>query len=207
MATLDDFLRQLPLDSISAKLGADPAQVAAAARSAVPALVKGMQANAEDAAGAASLAQALGQHAVRTTDLDSVDTEEGSKIVSHVFGGSTDQVVNTLGGLGGGTDLITKVLPMLAPLVMGFLAKQATSGSSSKSAPSSKSTSASPVGGLLEKLKGMFGGSKKKSTAAASAAPSIPSADGLGGLLASVLGDSGGDVLGQLGGLLGGGRR
>ena len=66
-----------------------------------------MQANAQDRAGAASLAGALGQPFQRLmdggVDLNQVDTNDGQKIVQNIFGPNTDQVAQTLGGnLGGG---------------------------------------------------------------------------------------------------------
>ena len=71
---------------------------------------------------------ALGQHAGDDpdggVDLDRVDTADGEKIVGHVFGDNEGAVVNQLGGLGGGgARCSVKLLPLLAPLVMGFLAK------------------------------------------------------------------------------------
>jgi hypothetical protein len=81
-----------------------------------------MHANAEDPAGAASLASAVGQHDDALLDggvnLEQIDTNDGDKIVGNVFGDNRDQVVNRLGGLGnlGGSggdmrDLVAKLLP------------------------------------------------------------------------------------------------
>ena len=57
-------------------------------------------------------------------DLDQVDTGDGEKIVRNVFGSNEEAVVNQLGGIGGlDAGMIAKLLPMLAPLVMSFLAK------------------------------------------------------------------------------------
>ena len=59
-------------------------------------------------------------------DLDQVDTDDGAKIVRNVFGANQDQVVAALGSDSRTPDqsIIAKVLPMLAPIVMAFLAKQ-----------------------------------------------------------------------------------
>ncbi|WP_354215340.1 DUF937 domain-containing protein [Arthrobacter sp. UYCo732] len=59
-----------------------------------------------------------------------VDTADGEKIVGHVFGGQQDYVAAQLAGtsgLGGvGGDLIRKALPILAPIVMSYLAKRSS---------------------------------------------------------------------------------
>ena len=92
-----------------------------------------MSANAADPGGEASLLDALTQHGQELddgVDLDRLNVDDGGRIVDHVFGDSRDEVMSRLGGanqqqaaggLGGG--LIAKLLPMLAPLVMAWLAK------------------------------------------------------------------------------------
>jgi len=115
-----------------------------------------MAANAEDPAGAASPTEALGQH------VD--DAADGEKIVHHVFGDNEGAVVNQLGG-----GLVAKVLPLLAPVVMGFLAKSVLG----KGGGGGDAARARP-GGLGDVLGGLLGAGK---------------GGGLGGL---------GDVLGGL---------
>ena len=62
MSAVDDILADIPMDQLAAQLGVDEATAEQATRQAIPALLGGMQANAEDPAGAASLAGALGDH-------------------------------------------------------------------------------------------------------------------------------------------------
>jgi hypothetical protein len=50
------------MDQLAAQLGVDEATAEQATRQAIPALLGGLQANAEDPAGAMSLAGALGDH-------------------------------------------------------------------------------------------------------------------------------------------------
>ncbi|SED63316.1 DUF937 domain-containing protein [Jiangella alba] len=183
---IDDLLAQLPIDQIAASLGVDEDTAEQATRQALPALIGGMQANAQDADGAASLAKALDDHdddlVGGGVDLGRVNTDDGEKIVSNVFGGNRDQVVNQLAGFnskGGGSDLIGKLLPMLAPIVLSYLAGKVKSGGSA--APSQQASSG---GGLADILGGLLGGG---------------GGSGSGGGL--------GDLLGSLGGLLGGGKR
>ena len=124
MSELQDILRQIPVDQIAGLLGTDRQTAQTAVEAAVPTLLAGMQNNAQASDGAASLESALGQHQDGLleggVDVSQVDTADGEKIVSHVFGGQQDQVASQLagssqfGGVGG--DLIRKLLPILAPV-------------------------------------------------------------------------------------------
>ncbi|MCW2809636.1 MAG: hypothetical protein JWP61_94 [Friedmanniella sp.] len=204
MSAVDEILQSIPLDQLAGQLGVDPATAESATRSALPALLGGLQANAQDPAGAASLATALGQHngdlVEGGVNLDQVNTGDGQKIVDNVFGASTPQVVQTLGNVSGGQSaLMQKLLPLLAPIVMSYLAKRF----------------AGAGGGALGSVLGdALGGAGGAGTGAG----------GLGGLLGGLLGghlggsgespttgaqsqSEAGSVLDVLGGLLGGGRR
>lgn len=163
MAVADDILSQIPLSQLAAQLGTDEATAEAAVRQVVPGLVGGMQANAADAGGAGSLASALEQHADSplfntsgAVDLDAVDIPEGEKIVGHVFGGNTDAVTQRLAGSTGvGGDLIKRLLPILAPIVLGYLAKRVFGGGS----PGAGQTAPQSGGGLMDILGSVLGGS------------------------------------------------
>jgi hypothetical protein len=179
VSAVDDILSQIPLGQLADQLGVDQGTAEQAARQALPALLGGMEANAQDPAGAQSLAGALGAHSPALVEggvnLDEVDTDDGDKIVGHVFGDNRGEVVNRLGATGsggGGQDLIGKLLPILAPIVLSYLAGRLGGGGGK--------TSAVSAGGLGDILGGLLGGGGK---------------GGGGGI---------GDLLG---GLLGGGRR
>lgn len=194
MSAVDDIMAQLPMANLAGQVGSDQPTTEAAVRSILPALLGGLHANAQDPAGAASLAGALGQHSPGLVEggvnLDQVDTHEGSKIVSNIFGGQSDQVAQTLGGsLGGQTGLVQKLLPLLAPIVLSYLAQRL----------GGQTQAAQGGGGLADVLGGLAGGQGS-------------GAGGLGGMLGGLLGGSqGGSASGGLGdvlgGLLGGGRR
>ena len=130
MSALEDILADIPMDQLAAELGVDEATAEQAARQAIPALLGGMQANAEDPAGARSLAGALGDHPSDLIDggvnLDQVDANDGEKIVGNIFGPNQDQVAQTLGGNLGGQagGLIQRLLPILAPIVLAYLSKR-----------------------------------------------------------------------------------
>lgn len=185
MSAIDEILGQLPLDSLAASLGTDPATVEQATRAALPALLGGMSANAQDPRGEESLARAVASHdpglASGPIDVSAVDTADGEKITRHVFGDNTDQVLAQLGGVGGSKGMVSKLLPILAPIVLSYLAGKVAGTGRSAGAPQ-----AGPLGSILgEVLKGASQGSGGKA----------------GGLeTGSILGD-------VLGGLLGQGRR
>ncbi|AII06197.1 MULTISPECIES: DUF937 domain-containing protein [Rhodococcus] len=200
MASIDDLLSQIPINQIARQLGVDEATAETAVKSALPTLVGGLGANAQDPNGAASLRSALHDHSGTTLldggiDIDQVDTDDGDKIVSNIFGGERDRVASTLGGVGGGSgvgsDLVKQLLPILAPIVLAYIAKQVTGGGSS--APQTQGAGQAG-GGLGEVLGGLLGGSG--------------GSGGLGGVLGGLLGKGAGGGLGDvLGGLLGGGKK
>jgi hypothetical protein len=195
MSATDEILSQIPLAQLADQLGVDEAGAEQAVRQAVPALLGGMEANARYPSGAASLEKALGQHAgdpFAGLNLDDVDVSDGDKIVDHVFGGSRQEVVNRLGGEGTDGGIMGKLLPILAPLVMSWLAGKFT-GSSQGQATSGGGGG----GGLDDLIGGMTGGASGGGLD-----------DMLGGLLGGGSGAEGGVDIGDLlGGLLGGGTK
>ena len=139
MSSIDDILANIPINSLADQLGVDPATAESAVREALPALVGGMQANAADPQGAASLAGAVDSHSPEAgrgrRNLDDIDTGDGEKIVGHVFGENTGAVAQTLGGnLGGNGDLIKKLLPILAPIVLSYLSQKMRGGAAQQGA-------------------------------------------------------------------------
>ena len=134
MSAVDEILSQVDLNQLAQQVGADPAEVEQAARTALPALLGGLDANAADPAGAASLTEALGQHDGSLidggVDLAQVDPAEGEKIAHHIFGDNQEQVLNQLGGVGGGASkgIVAKLIPILAPIVLSWLAKKVLGG-------------------------------------------------------------------------------
>jgi hypothetical protein len=222
MSALDDILGALPADAISQQVGASPDEVRAAAASVLPALLGGLQANAGDPSGAGSILEALGQHQddllTGGADLSAINEGDGQAIASHIFGDREEDVVNTLGelpamgGSGMGGALVKKLLPILAPMVLSWLAEQVLGGAGGGggvSAPQRADTSPSlpgstggggsvaGPGSLDDLLRDVLGGA----TGGAASAPSGGGAAAPGGL------DAGSIITDLLGGMLGGGRR
>lgn len=176
MSDLSGLINTIPIDDIAKKLNIDPSVAKAAVAVAVPAIVGGLSANAQDASGAKSLETALGSHVDKSTDLSNIDTTDGEKIVSHVFGAKKKEVVDAVAQKSGGVDLgpiVQQLLPILAPIVLAFLAQQLTSKKTDTKAAAPASTGGdigSILGGLLSDpstqqaigglLGGLFGGKK-----------------------------------------------
>jgi hypothetical protein len=199
MAGIEGLMKELPIGDIARRLGVDEATARQAINQALPTLVGGLKANAQDPAGERSIAEALQQHDPKLVEggvnLSDVDESDGEKIVGHVFGGNKEQVVQTLGGLpkGGGKALQEKLLPILAPIVLSYLAKQFGK---------SGGKGAGAIGDILGGILGSAGGGGRGG------------AGGVGDILGDILGGGGGPAKGKgggigdiLGGLLGGGRR
>ncbi|WP_404384000.1 DUF937 domain-containing protein [Knoellia locipacati] len=206
MAAADDILQNLPLDQLAQELGADPQEVQQAAQTALPALLGGLQANAQDPAGASSIVEALAQHdddLVRGgVDLGQVDRADGEKIASHIFGSNEEQVYSALGASGAGGGLVKRLIPILAPIVLSYLANRVLKGGGgglgggATQAPADNTAQGGP-GSLDSMLQDVLGGALGGGTATQQApAPTQQTQP-----------SAGGSILDVLGGLLGGGRR
>lgn len=192
MADLDELFAQIPTADIAGKLGVDEATVNSAVQQLVPMLLSGLQHNAQDPDHAAAIESAAGDHAARGlldsgAGVDQLDHADGQQAIAKIFGGNdAGQVAAALSDAGAGdSDLLQKLLPILAPIVLAYIGKQLTQQKPPGPAPDKKS------GGALEEvlgsiLGGMSGAGGDKS---------------LGSVLGKVLGSRAGDILG---GLLGG---
>ncbi len=175
--------------------GGDNAPSEAATKTAIGsglgAILGGLAKNASEPEGAESLLNAVTKkHDGGILDdvggfLGMGDGIDGGKILGHVFGDNTANVESQVAKAAGvDQSMISKLLPMLAPMVMGWIGKKVASGALS---PSS-------LGGLLQGEKVM-------------AESTMPD---LGGLLGSILGGGGssggagggGGVMENAGGIL-----
>ncbi|GAA2149709.1 uncharacterized protein DUF937 [Humibacillus xanthopallidus] len=231
MASYDEILGQVPLQQLASQWGVDESEVEQAVQTALPALLGGLQANAHDPAGAQSLASALADHQGTTvSSLADVDEQDGQKIVGNIFGDNTDQVMSQLGGVGSGIggsgsagSIVQKLLPILAPIVMSWLANKIGQGGGLGSILGGGSGSAEATGSSSDNGPLFPGGQGAGSGSVQSPGGDAPAASGsnplediLGQVLGGASGGSGGsspgggagDILGGiLGGLLGGGKR
>jgi hypothetical protein len=213
MDPADEILSQIPMSQLAQQLGVDEATAEEAVRSAVPALLGGMAANAQDPGGAASLENALSQHTSNPLEglgIEGIDTKDGEAIVGNVFGDNTDQVVNKLGGQSGGKSLMQQLLPILAPIVLSMLAGKFMKGQAGGPATAPAGGEA-PAGGPMPSGGSGTGGLEDLLGSATAAGGSGGASGGIGDLLGGLLGGSSGGSTGGiedlLGGLLGGGTK
>jgi hypothetical protein len=202
MAGLDDLFAEIPVQDIASKLGVDEGEVTSAIHTLVPALVGGVQHNVQsDDIDSSKLESAVTTQAASGlldggVSVDQVDQHEGDKIVANIFGGNdSNQVASALAGGGAGSsDLIKKLLPILAPIVLAYIGKQLTQGGGAAAPAQGQAAGGGGIGDVLGSILGGGGGGN----------------NALGSILGSVLGGGGGQggaggALGSiLGGLLGG---
>lgn len=203
MAGLDDLFNQIPVTDIANKLGADEGEVNQAIQTLVPTLLGTLHENvAADDIDSVHLEKTViaeGESDLLDggVNVDQLDENQGNQLVASLFGGNdTNQVASALAGGGApGGDLIKRLLPMLAPIVLAYVGRQFQQRSA-QGAGAGAQAQAAPGGGIGDVLGSILGGG-------APAAGNNP----LGSILGSVLGGGQGGALGNiLGGLLRGGR-
>ncbi len=133
MSLLDTLTQSLgpdALQAISQKLGTDPSTAKSAATTALPVLLAALAKNASTAGGASALDTALstGHDGSVLTDVagsvTNFENGNGAGILSHVLGNKQPMVANGLAQASGlDASKAGALLTMLAPLVMGALAK------------------------------------------------------------------------------------
>jgi len=205
MAGLDDLFNEIPIQQIAAQLGADEGEVTSVIHTLVPTLLGSVQHNVQSGdIDSSKLESAVTTQAASGlldggVSVDQVDQNEGNKLVANIFGGNdSNQVASALSGGGvGSSDLIKKLLPILAPIVLAYIGKQLTNrGGAAAPAQPQAQASGGGIGDVLGSILGGAGGGGGNNA--------------LGSILGSVLGGGGGqgasgNVLGDiLGGLLGG---
>lgn len=195
MAGLDDLFAQIPIQDIANKLGADTGEVDSTIRTLVPVLVSGLSQNAQEPDQADNIVNTASNFAAQGL-LDNVfgsSQSEGQQLISTIFGGNdTNQVASALSGAGAGNnDLLQKLLPIIAPIVLAYIGKQL---SGQKAEPAQQQ--ASSGGGLGDVLGGILGGMAGGGGAKNQSMGSI-----LGNMIGGKTGGAIGDILG---GLLGG---
>lgn len=174
---ITDILRQTGgLQSIARELGLNEAQVASGAAALTPAILGGIQKQAqsqpEGMEGLGGLLSQLGGGGLfdNVVSQEPTDVSQGNNVLGQIFGSkdvSRTVAQHASAQSGVSSDLLKKMLPMLAMLVTGYLAKHR-----SGNAPAQPSSSGGGLGGLLGGLLGGQGG-------------------GLGGLLGQLTGGGG----------------
>lgn len=180
---LEDLLSQLGpggVSKIAGSLGSDQTATAKAIGLALPALLGGMARNANQPDGAQSLANALDDHGDGLMG-QLAGLLGGSGILGHILGQKQEPVAQQV-SRGSGLDMgaVMKLLPILAPIVMGYLSRQ----------KKQQGLDAASIGSMLDQERRQV---------------EQPGGSGIGGAIASMLDDDGdgidlGDIMGALGG-------
>jgi hypothetical protein len=148
---------------IGSQVGLDESQTATALSALVPALSAGLQQNLQSADGLSGLLGALsGGNHQRYVDNPAVLGEaetvaDGNGILGHIFGSqdvSRRVAAETAAQTGLGPDVMRRMLPLVATLVMGAMSRHASAGGASSL------TTAAGRGGLLEMLGGALDSNK-----------------------------------------------
>ncbi|MFT4201725.1 DUF937 domain-containing protein, partial [Gordonia sp. (in: high G+C Gram-positive bacteria)] len=145
MADLDDLLKSINVGDIASKLGVDESTAQAAVQQAVPTLLHGLQAHADsDGPAPEELTKAA-------------DAGDGEGLVNGLFGKNTDKVAEAAAGQAPASvqpDLIKKVMPMLAPLVIAFVTQKLMSGKGGAQQGGQQQAQAGGAGGALGQILG-----------------------------------------------------
>jgi hypothetical protein len=206
MAGLDELFAQIPVADIANKIGADQGEVNTAIRTLVPALVGGLAENVHsnqiDSSKLESAVAEQGQSDLLDggVNVDQVDTKQGDNLVATLFGGNdSNAVASALAGTGaGGSGLIQKLLPILAPIVLAYIGKQLANRGGGGGAPAQPQAQSAGGGGLGDILGSILGGAAGGGGGGGGNNP-------LGSILGSVMGGGGNNAIGEiLGGLLAG---
>lgn len=111
------------------RAGVDTSDFAKIASIGLPLLLQGINKNNQSSSGLESFNQALTQHQTRNSYdnlnqfTQNVDTEDGDKIVGHVFSGQKDSISSSLADrLGVSPDTVKRTLAVLAPIALKYLA-------------------------------------------------------------------------------------
>lgn len=117
------------INTIAEKFNLDSNQVSSVITNALPSIMGAMQQNASTEGGAAALAKALGDHAGEAgniiNNLKGADLTDGSKILSHIFGGDLSSVVNGISQKSGvASNAVSNILASIAPSILALLGKQ-----------------------------------------------------------------------------------
>ncbi|MDW3099343.1 MAG: DUF937 domain-containing protein [Alphaproteobacteria bacterium] len=181
-------------DALAKQFGLDSGQAGSALSALVPALTAGVKRNTAQEGGLASLMGALagGSHDQYLDDPSKIASpqavEEGNGILGHVLGSkdvSRQLAARASEKTGISDDILKKMLPVVASMVMGAMSKQAGGGQAYQGQDDSGGLG-SLVGGVLNSV--VSGGSKSGGSKAADLLTSALDQDGDGSMLDDVIG-------------------
>ena len=173
-------------DGISDATGVYKAQTSSILTAALPLLLSGALNQSNNSATASGFAGALTQHAASNTSnlssfLSNVDQDDGEKIVNHLLGANSKDIINQIAEESGvKAKDVKKVLSAAAPLLMSLLGKEVNSQQQANSSAGVANILGSLLGGgnsTASMLTGLLGGGSSSNS----------SSGGLGSLLTGLL--------------------
>jgi hypothetical protein len=184
MDLLNSDLGKQIISGVSGKVGASEGETSSVLSSVLPSLVGGMMNNAATPEGQSGLLGALlgGKHDGGILDnlsgfLGGDDHSDGSKILGHVLGNNHENVQNQVSqSTGVSSDKVGMIMKMAAPILMGYLGKQAVSNGLTSNGTTSSG------GGLTDILGGLLGGAGQSQSGGSSILTSVLDQDGDGQL-------------------------
>lgn len=186
---LKSLLTDSSISALAKKTGLNASSLKKLIPLAIPLLLKFLTKNASNESGALSLLGALSQHTNQkalSDQIDEADTEDGGKIINHIFGSESEDVTNQLALESGMSQRdVSSALAGIAPALMSGLSAATNSVSSAPKVDLSDGLD-------LSDLMGMFVGTQQ--------AQSQPSG---GGLLSGLLGGNNAGLGGLFGSLFG----
>ncbi len=182
---LGTLLSSDSISGVSKTTKSSSSDVTSVLSAALPLLLNGAQAQAENKSTAASFSKALAAHGKDDTSniasfLENVDMEDGSKIIGHLLGNDDSAMKAIAKKAGTNTKTVSNVLAATAPLLMSLLGQKDNDDDDDNALGSIAAALIKnvDVGDVIGGLLGVSSGSKKKSSG---------TADLLGDLLGSLL--------------------
>lgn len=139
---------------------------------ALPLLLSGALSQSNNSNTAAGFANALTQHSASNTSnlgafFGNVDTDDGAKIVDHLFGSNSDAIVAQIAGNSGVKKSdVKKVLASAAPLLMSLLGKEVNQQQQTNSSAGVANIMGALLGGggnnTANLLTGLLGGGQQQ---------------------------------------------
>ncbi len=171
-------------DKIGSSLGVSSSQANSVISMLMPAVLGGLQKNAENPDEAEKIVNTLQKHHVGGevfNDIENLishpENQKGDGILRHVLGDKREVVEQKIAQQSGmDLNMVSKIFTMVAPLVMGEVGKKLTGGNSSSSSFSSS-----------DLLSTLFGGEKKSQAKEQSFLTSLLDQDGDGEIMDDVL--------------------
>ena len=133
---LSSMTSQSSVNQVAGKTGLSKKQIQTLLTLAIPLLIKFMTTTASSGSGAQSLLGALAQHNNKkdmAEQLQEADTDDGEKIIGHIFGSQKAEVEQNLSAQSGlSAEQVNQILAIIAPAMMSGVSEAASDASLSQ---------------------------------------------------------------------------